>query len=180
MFRSPPGSPAPRIPAPQELLSGFGRRFAMVAAPAPDWRLLVGTCAQDDFVTELDVTYVLGGRSVAMVSTSRPVPEHFRVRSETTLWGTLASFVANAGARDGSRGSELFRELETTSTPLLVDGSEVEGSGLVYGDFFGVLADLGDERIIVCGRSDAREAACAVVFGTELRGELWSRTPPAT
>ncbi|WP_441249296.1 hypothetical protein [Kitasatospora sp. McL0602] len=181
MFRSPPGAPRPHVPTPEEWIASFGRRFAMLAEPPAEWRLLVGTSSQDDFVRELQVQYIAANRRThAMVLTAQPLPANARYPAETTLAGTMVNFADNASPRQGHFRWQDF-EGETTPASLLVDGSEVEGSRFAFGGFFGTMVTVGeDEQIVVCGREEAEDTARSLVLGTTLRGEVWPRPLWAT
>ncbi len=88
------------IPSPDEIAAEFEQPIAVVRGLPQGWWVMFGQQRSDDFLCHVDVGYRLGRQLVAVVQTSRPVPDSFRVRSESTLSGQLNTFLANSGRPD--------------------------------------------------------------------------------
>ncbi|MFJ2780147.1 MULTISPECIES: hypothetical protein [unclassified Kitasatospora] len=95
MFRST-GPRDFRIPSSREVAEDFGEPIAVLRQPPGEWFTLLGRQNSNGFLCHLDVNYHVNKDLVAIVQTSRPVPESHRVKSLTTPETQLQVFLANS------------------------------------------------------------------------------------
>ncbi|MGA5822429.1 hypothetical protein ACPC54_31755 [Kitasatospora sp. NPDC094028] len=96
MFRSTSRPRDFHVPTHRETADEWGGRIAVPRAVPPDWFLLLGRMSSDGYLCHLDLNYHLDREFTAIVQTSRPVPEHFRVKSHTTPRTQLATYLTNS------------------------------------------------------------------------------------
>ncbi|MGV9269821.1 hypothetical protein ACWDRR_34805 [Kitasatospora sp. NPDC003701] len=87
--------PEPRSPD-REAVEEFGEPVAVLRDAPPGWFTLLGQQRSDRFLHCLDVNYHGGTELVAIVQTSRPLPEGHRVKPLSTPASELWVFLANA------------------------------------------------------------------------------------
>lgn len=92
-----------KIPTPDELATEFEQPIAVIQEVPAGWRCVFGQQRLDGFLDHVDANYRLDRRLVAVIQSSRPVPDSFRVKSEATLRGQLGNFLANSGRSDQAR-----------------------------------------------------------------------------
>ncbi|MFF0415173.1 hypothetical protein ACFYUY_32630 [Kitasatospora sp. NPDC004745] len=126
MFRSdrPHDRHDRHVPADRQTAEEWGGRIAVLRDPPPGWFALLGRQSSDGHLCHLDLNYHLGRELVAIVQTSRPVPEHHRVKSSTTPESQLSNFLGNSDRLDPSVGPA---PIDAPPTPGLVrlDGEAV-------------------------------------------------------
>ncbi|MDH6709415.1 hypothetical protein P3T27_006161 [Kitasatospora sp. MAA19] len=88
------------LPTPRETAEEWSERIAVLRDAPPGWFVLLGRMASDGYLCHLDLNYHLDREFVAIVQTSRPVPDSHRVKSVTTPESQLANFLANSDRID--------------------------------------------------------------------------------
>ncbi|WP_031078466.1 hypothetical protein [Streptomyces sp. NRRL WC-3742] len=127
MFRRP-GPPPHRVPTHRESADEWGERIAVLSSTPTGWFPLLGRMSNDDYLCHLDVNYHLEREFVAIVQTSRPVPEHHRVKSFTSPQSQLLTYLANSDRVSHSAIRDGFgAPLDTTTTRGVVrlDGTDI-------------------------------------------------------
>ncbi|MFG3229224.1 hypothetical protein ACGF07_31180 [Kitasatospora sp. NPDC048194] len=119
-----PGPPPSHVPTDRQTAAEWTGRIAVLRATPPGWFFLLGRQSTDDHLCRLDLDYHLGRDFVAIVQTSRPVPDHFRVTSDTTPQSQLTNYLANSGRIDHRA---MLAPLATTTSrgAIRVDGTAV-------------------------------------------------------
>ncbi|MEU6972936.1 hypothetical protein AB0A71_35525 [Kitasatospora aureofaciens] len=167
MFRIPPGADQPRraVPTHDETLREFGRPIAVLARPEPEWTILLGREGIDDYLTDVDVQYAHQRSYRVRVRTTKPAPEHFRVKPHTRLEGVLNNTISNFTDADepdprASAEARLNPAPAATGEALLrLDGQEHIVRTASRGGFFAAMLELGDQTIAVAAPETLRDVA---------------------
>ncbi|MEV7930112.1 MULTISPECIES: hypothetical protein [unclassified Kitasatospora] len=88
------------IPTDRETAEEWGGRIAVLRDAPPEWFVLLGRMGSDGYLCHVDLNYHLKRELIAIVQTSRPVPDGFRVKSLTTPGSQLFNFLGNSGRID--------------------------------------------------------------------------------
>ncbi|MFI9162832.1 hypothetical protein [Kitasatospora aureofaciens] len=166
MFRIPPGADQPRraVPTHDETLREFGRPIAALARPEPGWKILLGREGIDGYLTDVDLDYARQRSYRVRVRTTRPAPEHFRVKPRTRLEDVLNNTISNFGEGEldprASAETLLNPAPATTGEAVLrLDGQEHTVRTAIRGGFFAAMLELGDQTIAVAAPESLRDVA---------------------
>ncbi|MER5636741.1 hypothetical protein ABT095_07295 [Kitasatospora sp. NPDC002227] len=168
MFYLRPGEPHPHVPPETEQLAVFGHRFAMLAELPEEWGFSGGS---DGGAEVCGVSYALHAAPAHLVVTT------FRGYEGVDLASELQNLAMNAepppehlSIPEWLDSWDFVRELETTTTSLRVDGSEVAGWRIGFEGYFAVRLVLAEEEVFVSGRAVVEPLARDLVMVTEPRG----------
>ncbi|MGW2874183.1 hypothetical protein [Kitasatospora sp. NPDC001225] len=167
MFRIPPGAdqPRPAVPTHDETSREFGRPIAALAHPEPGWTILLGREGIDGYLTDVDLDYAHQRSYRVRVRTTRPAPEHFRVKPRTRLEDVLNNTISNfkdEGELDPRASAEALLN-PAPATPgqalLRLDGQEYTARTATCGGFFAALVEIGDQTVVVAAPEELRSVA---------------------
>ncbi|MFJ9697534.1 hypothetical protein [Kitasatospora sp. NPDC101183] len=127
MFRRPGPPPDLHVPTHREIADEWGGPIAVLASAPEEWFTLLGRMSSDGYLCHLDVNYHLDREFVAVVQTSRPVPEHHRVKSLTSPETQLHTYLANSDRldREAVRAGSRTLDCTTTRGAVRLDGTPV-------------------------------------------------------
>ncbi|MFF2080566.1 hypothetical protein ACFVXG_38110 [Kitasatospora sp. NPDC058162] len=167
MFRIPPGADQPRraIPTHEETQREFARPVAALASPESGWTVLLGREGIDGYLTDIDLDYAHQRTYRVRVRTTRPAPEHFRVKPRTRLEDVLNNTISNFRIENesgplASAAARLNPAPATTGEAVLrLDGQEHGVRTATRDGFWAAVLEIGDQTIVVAAPEDLKAIA---------------------
>lgn len=161
-----------KIPTPDELAAEFEQPIAVVQEVPAGWRCSFGQQRLDGFLCHVDANYWLDRQLVAVIQSSRPVPDSFRVKSEATLGGQLNTFLANSGRSEQVTAPSSTSEPEWIAVSL--DGDARDAERLSFGECTSARITTDTTSIIVTAPDEVWQTASDLAYFRP--GQNWPPT----